>query len=99
MQTRNRLLDDMARVASGAVGAAAGLRTEMEALVRDRLRRMLDDLDLVEREEFEAVREMAAKARAEQETLAARLDALERRLADITGTGTDTDVQPSGPTN
>lgn len=95
MQTRNRFLDDFARVASGAVGAAAGLRTEVEALVRDRLRRVLDDLDLVEREEFEAVRDMAAKARAEQEALAARVEALERRLA--AGSSPDEEDPTSGP--
>src|SRR5690606_38254970 len=67
MQTSSRFFDDIARVAGGALGAAAGLRNELEAMVRDRLQRMMSDMDLVPREEFEAVREMAAKARAEQE--------------------------------
>ena len=66
MQTNNRFFDDIARVANGAMGAAAGLRTEIEALVRDRMQRLLSDMDLVRREEFEVVKAMAAKARSEQ---------------------------------
>ncbi|HEX7005622.1 MAG TPA: accessory factor UbiK family protein [Alphaproteobacteria bacterium] len=86
MQVNNRLLDDLARLATGAVGAAAGVRDEIEALIRERLRRLLDDADLVGREEFEAVKAMAAKARAEQEALAAKVAALEARL-DAAGNG------------
>lgn len=85
MQTSNRILDDMARVASGAVGAAAGLRGEAEALIRDRLRRLLGDMELVNREEFEAVRAMAAKARTEQEAMAKRMASLEARIEALTG--------------
>ena len=81
MQTSNRFFDDLARVASSAFGAAAGLRNEIEAMIRDRMQRLVADMDLVPREEFEAVREMAARARAEQEALAARLAALEGALA------------------
>ena len=81
MQTNNRFFDDIARVANGAMGAAAGLRTEVEALVRDRMQRLLADMDLVRREEFEVVKAMAAKARSEQEDLAARVAALEEALA------------------
>ncbi len=83
MQTSSRFFDDIARVAGGALGAAAGLRNELEAMVRDRLQRMMSDMDLVPREEFEAVREMAAKARAEQEALAARVEALEAALLEM----------------
>ena len=68
MQTGNRFFDDLARVANSALGAAAGLRNEIEAMIRDRLQRMTADMDLVPREEFEAVKEMAARARTEQET-------------------------------
>lgn len=82
MQTQNRLLDDLARVAGGAVGAFAGLRTEIEDLVKQRLERLLADLDHVPREEFEAVRAMAEKARLEQEALQKRVDALEAALAE-----------------
>ena len=81
MQTENRLFDDFARMASGALSTLSGLREEIETRVRERFERMLTEFDLVTREEFEAVREMAAKARAEQEQLAARLTALEQQQA------------------
>ncbi|MDH3232529.1 MAG: accessory factor UbiK family protein [Alphaproteobacteria bacterium] len=81
MQTRNRILDDMARVASGALGTATGLRGEIEALIRERLKRALGDMDLVDREEFEAVKAMAAKARTEQEKMTATIEALQAELA------------------
>ena len=81
MQTRNRLFDDAARIAGGAVGTLAGAKREIEALVRQQLERMLTSLDLVTRDEFEAVKEMAAKARSEQKALADRLAALEKKAA------------------
>lgn len=81
MQTSNRFLDDMARLANGMMGVAAGFRGEVEGMIRARLTAMLAEGNLVPREEFDAVREMAAKARAEQEALAARVAALEARLA------------------
>ena len=81
MQTRNRLFDDAARLAGGAVGTLAGIRREVEALVRQQLDRVLSSMDLVSRDEFDAVREMAVKARTEQETLTARVAALEKALA------------------
>ena len=81
MQTRSRLLDDLARVANGAAGVAGGLRDEVEALVQERVERVLGRLNLVTREEFEAVKAMAAKARSEQEKLEARLRALEEKQA------------------
>lgn len=77
MQTRNRLLDDIARVANGAAGVATGMRDEVEALVQERVERVLGRLNLVTREEFEAVKAMAAKARSEQEALEKRVGALE----------------------
>lgn len=79
MQTENRLLDDLAQVLAGAVGGVAGLRQEVEARLKDQLRRLLGDMELVGREEFEAVKAMAAKARTEQERLEKRLAALESR--------------------
>jgi hypothetical protein len=79
MQTRNRFFDDAARLAGGAVGTLTGMRQEIEALVRQQFERMLSSLDLVTRDEFDAVREMAVKARTEQEALSARLAALEAR--------------------
>ena len=77
MQTNNRFFDDLSRLATGAMGAAAGLRTEFETLMKERVQRLLAEMDLVTREEFEAVRAMAVKARTEQEALLARVAALE----------------------
>ena len=77
MQSPNRIFDDLARVANSAVAVATGMRQEIEALVRQQFERFLTDRDLVSREEFEAVRLMAEKARAENEALTARLTALE----------------------
>jgi BMFP domain-containing protein YqiC len=82
MQTENRLLDDLARAASGALGALAGVRGEIEAQLRSRLEAWLKAQNLVAREEFEAVKAMAAKARMENEALAARLAELEKKLAE-----------------
>ena len=83
MQVDNRFLDDLARVANGAVGALSGVREEVEALVKQRAERFMADMDLVPREEFEAVKEVAAKARLEQEALEARVAALESALAEL----------------
>ena len=85
MQTENRLLDDLARMANGALNSLSGLREEIESRVRERVERMLADMDMVPREEFEAVKAMAQRARAEQEDLATRFAALERRVADLSG--------------
>ena len=82
MQSQNRFFDDVARVASGAVGAISGVRGEIESRLRDQLERVLAGMDLVSREEFEAVKAMAAKAREEQELLQRQIAALEARLAD-----------------
>lgn len=81
MQTENRLLDDLARVASGALGAVAGMRDELETRLKEQVERILGHMNLVRREEFDAVQAMAAKARAGQEALEARVSALEARLA------------------
>lgn len=81
MQSQKPLFDDLARVASGAMGALSGLRAEMEAMLRQQMERFTSGLDLVPREEFEVVRAMAVKARQEQETLEARVVALEAQLA------------------
>ena len=83
MQSQNRFFDDLARVASGAAGALTGIRDEVEARVRDQLERLLARMDLVSREEFEAVKAMAAKAREEQDSLQRRLVAIETRLAKL----------------
>lgn len=80
-QTSNRILDDLARLMTDAVGAAQGARREVETLMRGQAERMLRGMDLVQREEFEAVKAMAEKARAENERLEARIAALEARLS------------------
>jgi BMFP domain-containing protein YqiC len=80
MQVDNRLFDDLARLLSGAMGTAQGARHELESLFRRQLERALAGMNLVGRDEFEAVKAMAAKARAEQEALAERLARLEAEL-------------------
>jgi BMFP domain-containing protein YqiC len=81
MQVDNRLLDDLAKVASGAFGALSGVRGEVEARLKHQFERILSEMDLVPREEFDAVKAMAAKARTEQEALEKRVAALEAALA------------------
>ena len=80
MQTRNRLLGDIARVANGAAGVAPGMRDEIESIVQQRIERVLSRLNLVTREEFEVVKELAAKARQEQEALQKRLNEIDKEL-------------------
>ncbi|SEG57875.1 accessory factor UbiK family protein [Bosea lathyri] len=75
--TSSRILDDIARLATDAAGAAQGVRREVETVVKTQIERLLRDLDVVTREEFEAVREMALLAREENDKLAARLAVLE----------------------
>ena len=81
MQSQNRFFDDLARVAAGAVGTLSGVRSEVESRVREQLERVLAGMDLVSRDEFEAVKAMAAKARSEQEDLQKRIADLESRIA------------------
>ena len=81
MQTDNRLLDDLARVATGAMGTLQGVRGEVEARLREQFEKVLANMDMVTREEFDAVQAMASKARAENDELRARLEALEEALA------------------
>src|SRR5580698_7959949 len=79
-QTSNRLFDEFARLMNDAAGVASGVRREFDTLVRHQAERILRDLDLVRREEFEAVKEMARLAREENEALQARIAALEAKL-------------------
>lgn len=72
-----RVIDDLMRVATGALGTVAGLRDEARARMRDQFERVLSRMDVVSREEFEVVRAMAAKAREEHDALAERVAALE----------------------
>lgn len=85
-QTSNRVLDEFARLMTDAAGTAQGVRREMETLMRSQAERFLRDMDVVPREEFEAVKAMARKAREENEALASRLAALEAKLSPPTGT-------------
>lgn len=96
MQTRNRIFDDAARLAGGAAGTLAGIRREIEALVRQQMERVLSSMDFVTRDEFETVREMAIKARTEQEALATRLAALEDKAAKPKRTPAPRKAAPSG---
>ena len=81
MQSENRLFDDLARVLNGVAGTMAGAGREAEAAMRDRAKEWIGRMDFVSREEFDAVKQMAATARGEAEALKARLDALEGKGA------------------
>ena len=79
-QAPNRILDEFARVMTDAAGTAQGVRREVESLFRTQGERLLNQMDLVQREEFEAVRDMAMKARMENEALKKRLADLEAKM-------------------
>jgi len=80
MQTDNRFLDGMARFFTNAAGAAQSFKSEMEIMIKARVERLIADLDFVPREEFDAVKSMAARARSENEALGARVAELETKL-------------------
>lgn len=80
-QSSNRFLDEFAKLMTDAAGAAQGLRREVESMMRSQGERMLRELDVVQREEFEAVKAMASAAREENERLLARVAALEAEQA------------------
>ena len=99
MQTENRLFDDLARMANGALNTLSGLREEIENRVRERVERMLSDMDMVPREEFDAVKAVAQTARTEQEALTAKVAELERRVSELAGAGKSAASAPrKGPT-
>jgi BMFP domain-containing protein YqiC len=81
-QTNSRFFDDLSRLMTDAAGVADGARREAQTFARTQIERMMAGMDIVRREEFEAVKEMAARARDENERLAARVAALEARLAE-----------------
>jgi BMFP domain-containing protein YqiC len=83
-QTSNRLYDEFARLMNDAAGVASGVRREVETMVRNQAERWMRDMDLIKRDEFEAVKEMARLAREENEALKARIAALEARLPSST---------------
>ena len=82
-QTSSRFIDDIAKLMTDAAGAMDGVRREVEGVMRSQGERVLGAMDIVQREEFEAVKAMAQKARAENEALAARLTALEAEIATL----------------
>jgi BMFP domain-containing protein YqiC len=83
MQTDNPFLDSMAKLFTDAAGAANSVRTEVESIVRQRMERLVADMNLVSRDEFETVKAMAAKARTENESLAARVASLEALVSTL----------------
>jgi BMFP domain-containing protein YqiC len=80
VQTTNRFFDEVGRLMNDAAGVAQGVRREFDTLLRTQAERFMRDMDLVKREEFEAVKEMAQLAREENEALKARIAALEAKL-------------------
>ncbi|MFC4272835.1 accessory factor UbiK family protein [Sneathiella chungangensis] len=80
MQTNSRLFDDLARLATGALGTAQGVKAEWENLFHQRLERFISEMDLVPREEFDAVKAMVVLAREENDALKERLAALEKKI-------------------
>lgn len=81
MQTENRILDDLARVASGALSGVTGVKREVESRLKEQFARILAEMEVVSREEYEVARAMAAKARDEQMTMQERLNRLEAQIA------------------
>jgi BMFP domain-containing protein YqiC len=87
MSQGTRLFDDLAKLMTDAAGMAQGVRREAETVMRGQFERLLRDMDVVSREEFEAVREMASLAREENDRLIARIAALEAKLGGMSGMG------------
>ena len=89
MQSENRLLDDLAKIAGGAFSSFSTLKDEAEARLHEKLEKILVRMDLVKRDEFEAVQALAIRAREENEALATQLEELKAQLrAQLTGTAT-----------
>jgi len=97
MQSTHRFLDDLARVANGAVSTMVGIKGEIEALVRQQIERFIAEADMVPRDEFDAVKAMAAKARGEQEKLEKRIGQLEAKLGVKSATKRRAKAKPSKP--
>ena len=96
VQTTNRFFDEVARLMNDAAGAAQGVRREVETLFRNQAERILRDLDVVKREDFEAVKDMARLAREENEALKARVAALEAALGKTAASGATSSAQATG---
>lgn len=84
-QTNNRFFDELAKMMTDAAGAAQGMRREVETMMKAQGERILREMDVVRRDEFEAAKAMAQRAREENEALAARIAALEEELATMRG--------------
>ena len=91
----SRILDDLGRLMTDAAGVASGVRREVDGIVKSQIERMLRDVDVVTREEFEAVREMAVLAREENEMLKARIEALEAAARSETVAKPETAARPA----
>lgn len=98
MQTENRFFEDLSRMFNGAAGTLAGMGREAEGAMRERMREFLGGTDFVSREEFDAVKAMAAAARDEAEVLRARIDALEAANRSGAGHVTESDSADLGVT-
>jgi BMFP domain-containing protein YqiC len=96
VQTTNRFFDEVARLMNDAAGVAQGVRREFETLFRGQAERILRDLDLVQREEFEAVKDMARLAREENEALKARIAALESKTGGTNSPNGASDLSSPG---
>ena len=88
----NRILDEFAKLMTDAAGAAQGVRREVETAFKAQAEKVLNSMDVVQREEFEAAREMAVKARAENKALTARIAALEAKIAELSGESASSDA-------
>ncbi|PWJ75785.1 BMFP domain-containing protein YqiC [Pseudaminobacter salicylatoxidans] len=95
----NRILDEFAKLVTDAAGAAQGVRREVETAFKSQAERVLNSMDLVQREEFEALREMTLKVRAENERLASRVAELEAKLANSSDDAPDTVARRSAKTS
>src|SRR5262245_50785488 len=96
--TSSRFFDEIAKLMNSAAGAAQGVRREIDTLVKAQVERVLNELNVVQREEFDAVKEMASRAREENERLQARVAELERRVAGAAATAqpqSQSTTQPS----
>ena len=94
MQTRNRLFDDLAKVATSAAGTVTGMKDELEQIIRQRVESFLENMNLVTREEFEVTHAMIVKSREEQERLLLRIAELEMQIAALSSK-----KSPKGSTN
>lgn len=94
MQSENRLFDDLAKMVNGMAGTMAGMGREAEASMREKMREWMGGMDFVSRDEFEAVKAMAAAARDDNEALRARIEALEAKAKPATRKSSSSDAKP-----